>query len=96
MSEKIKLRILLGIPLSFVILYTIYSFYLILTLSNEINFLNYISITILIVSLTLKLNLKEIYWYMTRIIVPIIFIYIIYYYLNSYILDYLSYYNIIK
>ena len=96
MNEKIKLRIMLGIPLLFLIAYTLYSFYLILTISDNINFLNYLSITIFIVSIVLKLDIKQIYWYISRIIIPIIVIYIIYFYLNSYILDYLSYYNIIK
>lgn len=85
---------MLGIPLLFLIAYTLYSFYLILTISDNINFLNYLSITIFIVSIILKLDIKQIYWYISRIIIPIIVIYIIYFYLNSYILDYFTYYNI--
>lgn len=84
MNETIKLRIILGIPLTFFSLFILYSVYLLVTLNNDINFLNYLSITILIVSIFLKLNLHQIYWYGTRIVLPLIFFYIIYFYLNLY------------
>ena len=85
MTEKTKLRIFLGIPLTFFSIFILYSFYLLITMNENIGFLNYLSITVLFVSIYLKLNIYQIYWYGTRIVLPILLIYVIYYYLKLFL-----------
>jgi len=75
-----KNRLYLGIPLLGYLSMVFYSFYLLFTRSIEIDYIHYIVMISFIVPIILRLNLKEIYYFGIRYVIPSLIIYCIYFY----------------
>lgn len=57
--------------------------YLLSIQSTNITLIHYTFLTSSIILITLRPNIKDIYWYSTRIILPILFCYSIYFYMTT-------------